>query len=157
MYDELQRLAREWQAQHRQQAITEARISTWVQAAVAAQLADDPCYMPADAELGGLRLVGEHTALGVIHTADGYTKVDWAALVDQVESRYIKIARLPLSMFGRGFAASAYGLSRLLYAAQFVGLPPDATLQRLQTVTAKLVDRGHPPTRVGQAAMPANA
>jgi hypothetical protein len=151
MHAEMQRLAQEWQARHRQQAICEARIATWVNAAVAAQLADDPCFMRADAECEGLQMVGEHTALGVIHTADGRTKVDWDALVDQVEARYCRIAKLPLSMFGRAFAASAYGLSRLLYAAQFVELPPDAVLQRLQTVTAKLVDRGHAPTRVGQA------
>ena len=151
MHDEIQRLAREWQVRHRQAAITEARITTWVNAAVTAQLADDPCFMRPDAELGGLKLVGEHTALGVVHMADGRTRVDWDALVDQVEARYNKIAKLPLSMFGRGFAASAYGLSKLLYAAQFVQLPPDAVLQRLQAVTAKLVDRGQPPTRVGQA------
>jgi hypothetical protein len=151
MHDELQRLAREWQVRHRQAAITEARITTWVNAAVTAQLADDPCFMRPDAELGGLKLVGEHSALGVVHMANGCTKVDWDALVDQVEARYNRIAKLPLSMFGRGFAASAYGLSKLLYAAQFVQVPQDAVLQHLQAVTAKLVDRGQPPTRVGQA------
>ena len=145
----MQRLAREWQASSRHQALSQARVNTWVSLAVDAQLRDDPCYMVQGAEVGGLPMVGSADALGVTFMATGQAVVNWQKLVDGVETRYKRIARLPLSMFGRAFAASGYGLSRLLYAAEFVGVPPESVMQRLQSVTAKLVAQGQPPDATG--------
>lgn len=48
-------------------------------------------------------------------------------------------------MFGRAFAASAYGLAKILYAAEYAGLPPEPYLAELVKVTAALVDRGQAP------------
>ena len=149
MQGALHDLAREWQQQQRHRALSMARVSTWVDEAVRAQLHDDPCSMPADAEAGGLPLVGSAQALGVVFMATGQAIVDWQALVGQVAQRYACIARLPLSMFGRAFAASGYGLSKLLYAAEFVDVPPESVLTQLQGLTAKLVDRGLAPEAPG--------
>jgi hypothetical protein len=109
------------------------------------QLEQDPCAVPPGYSFAGLTVVGAAKALGVLHMRSGQSLVDWEALLAKVEKRYAAIAALPVSMFGRGIAAGAYGLSRLLYAAEFVGLPAPAHLQRLQALTAKLVDRGQAP------------
>jgi hypothetical protein len=142
-------LANRWQREHRQQALSKARLDTWVRQAVNAQLADDPCHMPEGEVVGGMPLVGSAKALGVTFMATGQAVADWEALVGQVAERYTRIARLPLSLFGRAFAASGYGLAKLLYAAEFAGAPPEPVMQRLQSITAKLVDRGLAPDAAG--------
>jgi hypothetical protein len=142
-------LALQWQAAHRQQAVSKVRLEAWVRQAVDAQLADDPCFMPEGSVLQGLPLVGSAKALGVTFMASGQAVADWEDLVGQVAERYTRIARLPLSLFGRAFAASGYGLAKLLYAAEFVGVPPEPVLQRIQAMTAKLVDRGLAPAATG--------
>lgn len=121
-------------------------------AAVAAtqQLLNEPSSVPLAARLAGLELVGAAKSLGVVHHATGYSSVDWDALLQQVYTRYAYIAKLPLSMFGRAFAASGYGLAKILYAAEFVGLPPEPALQQLIKATARLVDKGKPPTFTGR-------
>ena len=83
---------------------------------------------------GQIRVVQQATSLGVPLVNDWGGVIDLAARHDWpsrrqlVEDRYSRLSRLPLSASGRGFAASAYGLSRLLYHAEFVvaavGLPP---------------------------------
>ena len=50
-----------------------------------------------------------------------------------------------LSVFGRGLASAAYGVSKLLYAAEFSNLPSTAECSRLTKAVAKLVDRGLAP------------
>jgi hypothetical protein len=75
-----------------------------------------------------VKLVSEATALGVTHTSLGRSKMDWDALLQQVYKRYAYIAQLPLSMFGRAFAASGYDLAKILYAAEDAGLPPEPAL-----------------------------
>jgi hypothetical protein len=89
------------------------------------------------------------TALGVSDTSLGCSKVDWEALLQQVYKRYAYIDEVRLSMFGHAFAASAYGLAKTLYAAEYVGLPPEPALTQLVAATAALVDRGSPPARQG--------
>lgn len=64
----------------------------------------------------------------------------WQERLAAVWERYDKLRRMPLSAFGRAFAATAYGLGRLLYHMEFVGLPPAALLAKLTKATARLVD-----------------
>ena len=68
-----------------------------------------------------------------------------------MQRRYSQLADLRLSAFGRGFCSGAYGLSTLLYHAEFVGLPPPAVLEEVDRWTAKLVDRGQKPTDSARA------
>lgn len=103
-----------------------------------------PAGLPAEVE--GLRVVGAATSLGVTFGADAAPAARWPELLDSVKACYARIASLPkLSVFGRGFASAAYGVSKLLYHAEFAGHPPDDTLQQLARFTAKVVDRGQAP------------
>ena len=101
------------------------------------------------AMVGGVPLVASATALGfTFHAAVGVQatpKRGWDAMLASVERAYTALARMPLSAFGRAFGASSYGLSTLLFAAEYA--PPLAAAQvgRLVNITAKLVDRGAAP------------
>jgi hypothetical protein len=97
----------------------------------------------------GLPVVGAASALGIRFSNDpAAAGADWEALVSGVEAAYGRLARLPLSAFGRGFGASSYGISKLLYHAEF-NTWPEQVVDRLQRAGAKLVDRGlAPSTRV---------
>ena len=56
----------------------------------------------------------------------------WQQLLEGVEASYGRISSLRrLSIFGRGLASSAYGVSRLLYRAEFSGHPPAAVVDWL--------------------------
>ena len=69
-------------------------------------------------------------------------KLDWARLETMVKSKADKLAKLPLSAFGRAMGATTYVLSKLLFYAEYTGLPSDAAVTRIQTYLARLVDRG---------------
>jgi hypothetical protein len=131
------------------QVLSGAQLAGWVSAAVDVQLLDDPTYYPVGSQVEGLSLVGKAKALGLQHTATGESCADWQQLVQLVEQRYANISRLPLSLFGRAFAASGYGLSKLCFAAEFVAMPDASVLNRLTQLTAKLVERGLAPTARG--------
>ncbi len=109
------------------------------------QLRHAPLAFPAGHKVHGVPWVASVEALGVVHTADGASSINWAAKLAVVRDCYAKVAALPLSMFGRAFAASGYALSKLLYAAEFAGLPESGMLQELQRLMARLVDRGLAP------------
>ena len=100
-----------------------------------------------------MRLVREMSVLGILLAASprglGQATIDWAPRLDEVARRAGKIASLPLSGFGRGFAASAYGLSSVLFHAEFCGLPPKLLLSRLQSQVAALVDHKRDPAGHG--------
>ena len=74
----------------------------------------------------------------------------WEARLAGVQACYSRLARLPLSVFGRAFGASGYGVSKLLYHAEF-STWPDSVLHRLHSVSVKLVDRGLAPASRGRA------
>ena len=96
----------------------------------------------------GMRVVERASALGITFDNDAGCDMgaaSWEQRVVAVENTYSKLAKLPLSIFGRGFASAAYGISQFLYHAEHGGLPPAAMLRRLRLVTAKLVDRGRAP------------
>ena len=97
--------------------------------------------------VAGVPVASRASALGFEFSSLG-AQAEWQPLYNRVLERYSRIARLPLSSFGRGFAASGYGLSRILYHLEFC--PPlgpvwEQRLAELERVTAKLVDRGLAP------------
>jgi len=67
-------------------------------------------------------------------------KGGWEGRLERVQRAYTRLASLHMSVFGRAIGASSYGVSTLLYHAEFVGLPP-ALAASLTSMTAKLVDR----------------
>lgn len=105
--------------------------------------------LPPPAARRNIPIVSHATALGV-PIANGApppaaTAARWAELADRVEAVYGRAARLGLSVFGRGFASAGYGVSKLLYHAEFLGHPPPAVARRLTRATARLVDRAQGP------------
>lgn len=113
-------------------------------------LAADKTGVPPGVQMQGFKVVRSATALGVTFHADGSVSADWEALLEKVLKAYKFISCLHLSTFGRAFAAAGYGVSRLLYAAEFVGLPPAHVIAQLEQATAKLVDRGMAPEAPGR-------
>ena len=111
-----------------------------------AALLDPPAGPDAPHVVCGVRLVTSAKVLGVtIRAPTGTASVAWTLKQNLVTERYTRIAALGLSVFGRAFASSGYGLSRLLYHAEHVGMPPRPVLVELQRLTSRLVDRGQPP------------
>jgi exonuclease III len=125
-------------------------IHTAVVAAAHQQLQQAPWTLPPEPTFAGLRLVTHAKAQGVTHMANGQSITDWEALLAKVRAKLTSISRLPLSMFGRAFAANGYALSKLLYVAEFVGLPPEHMLVALQREVGHLVDKGWAPQVVGR-------
>lgn len=95
---------------------------------------------------GGLGLT--HTNIGAVGGAADVVvmepKGDWPARVAGMKRCYSKCAKLFLSTFGRGFASSGYGISKLLYHAEFEDMPEGAAAE-IDAATKKLVDRGLAP------------
>ena len=65
--------------------------------------------------------------------------------MQRVTAKLDKLVRIQLSTFGRAFAAGGYALSKLLYHAEFAGLPSGSVLQDLRTSLNKVVDRCQAP------------
>lgn len=97
-------------------------------------------------QLEGLQVVAKAKALGVTFRAGtAEAAVDWHSKVAAVEECYSRVAGMRLSALGRGLASAGYGVSKLLYHAEYAGPPPPYMVKRLQRATAKLVDRGLAP------------
>ncbi|KAG1671689.1 hypothetical protein FOA52_007480 [Chlamydomonas sp. UWO 241] len=95
----------------------------------------------AGAQVAGLRVLDAGVSLGVPVSAglpppEGVTGVCRKRLV----AAYTKLARFPMSAFGRGHAAATYGVSRILFRAVHCGMTPEAE-RLLSRWTAALVDR----------------
>ena len=116
-----------------------------------AQLNADKASIPPDLQMEGFKVVDKVVSLGISFRADGTVSADWDGLLSQIKKSYTFLSRPPLSVFGRGVASASYGISKLLYAAEFVGMPPPAIIQELNKITAKLVDRGMAPDAQGRA------
>ena len=112
------------------------------------ELQRDRTAVPPDVVVHGLHVVPVVKLLGLRLKTDGTTEVDWHGKLEAVMRVYDFIGRLPLSCFGRGFASASYGISKLLYAAEFAGMPPVDIMAQLETATAKLVDRGLSPSSI---------
>jgi len=99
-----------------------------------------PAAPDAPAHLGGIRVVGETQGLGLTWRAGvAGPAVDWEGLLAAVRQRYARAVRLGLSAVGRGIASAAYGMSTMLYAAEFVGHPPPGVEEQLHRATRELV------------------
>lgn len=102
----------------------------------------------------GLRVNARPRVLGVPLPADlkhGTRPpcVDWGPRVSLIEGKLHKLSTLPISAFGRAFAASSYALSTLLYVAEFAGPPPASDTDMLQQQVAALVDAKRSPRDQG--------
>eukprot|EP00798_Chlamydomonas_sp_ICE-L_P027571 gene27571-biopygen11495 len=104
-----------------------------------------PHPLPLPVQILGFPVVAEATTLGVSFTNGSPTcppmTPQWSERLAHVERCFSRLAKLPLSSFGRGFSSSSYGLSTLLYHAEFGGIPQEV-VNDLQCLTTKLVDRG---------------
>ena len=96
----------------------------------------------------GMQVVRQAETLGILFAdrqpGQPPPSVDWEQRLRAVEASYSKLARLPLSMFGRAYAAASYGISQLLHHAEFAEVP-EQVVERLRKMTVKLVDRGLAP------------
>ncbi|KAG1658454.1 hypothetical protein FOA52_005618 [Chlamydomonas sp. UWO 241] len=95
----------------------------------------------AGAKVAGLRVLDAGVSLGVPVSAglpppEGVTGV----CRERLAAAYTKLARFPMSAFGRGHAAATYGVSRILFRAVHCGMTPEAE-RVLSRWTATLVDR----------------
>jgi len=143
------RAAREalWQQQclaqllERHPTATPESLQQQAKALAVAQYLKDPAAVPDNLSVSGLRVVSKTKCLGLLLKADGTLDVDWQARLAAVMKVYGHISHLPLSTFGRGFASASYGVSKLLYAAEFAGLPPADIISQLEKATTQLVDR----------------
>jgi hypothetical protein len=87
-----------------------------------------------------------HLSTQELHEIEAQRWSFWRQHVDKVKAALKRLAHLStLSIFGRGLGSAAYGISKLLFAAEFSDLPPDQLIAELTAVIAKLVDRGLPP------------
>eukprot|EP00798_Chlamydomonas_sp_ICE-L_P016498 gene16498-biopygen25438 len=104
-----------------------------------------PHPLPLPVQILGFPVVAEATTLGVSFTNGSPTcppmTPQWSERLAHVERCFSRLAKLPLSSFGWGFSSSSYGLSTLLYHAEFCGIPQEV-VDDLQCLTTKLVDRG---------------
>lgn len=112
-----------------------------------------PDAVPANGHVCGLKVVGRASTLGITFINEGMQPEEiepegtaWGPLLAKVERCFTKLARLPLSAFGRAFGAAGYGISKLLYHAEFATIP-QPTLGRLTKITALLIDRGLGPSQ----------
>ena len=131
--------------QQRGPAAQEALVQDEAVQLATAAMVQDKASIPEGITLHGFSLVSEVTSLGLLLRADGTVQADWPALMAKVKKAYTFISRLKLSRFGRAIASSSYGISKLLYAAEFAGMPPAHVVKELNKLTAKLVDRGQAP------------
>ena len=101
-------------------------------------------------QLEGIPVVAQAKSLGVLIQQQSSSsqppreRVDWEAALRPVAAACGKLARLPLTAFGRAMGASAYGLSKLQYHAEFSTPPPWVNLA-LARCTAALVDSSAAP------------
>ena len=109
-----------------------------------------PLPLPLPQEVAGIPVVSSAVTLGLTFSNPSphhpHPSADWAQLAAKVDASYDKISRLGLSMFGRGYASAGYGISKILYHAEFSDIPPDI-LSHLCLSTARLVDRNWKPGR----------
>jgi len=101
--------------------------------------------------ISGLKVVATATALNLpVNNQLSAPQPDWPKLLEVAYKRMQRLSRFPLSAFGRATAASAYGLQTVTWHMEHGGPPPDATLEHVERLTARLVDRQQGPEDPGQ-------
>ena len=72
----------------------------------------------------GLRVVSQATILGLtFHQGTHAPPADWDKLMDRLKSIHTKLLESRLPLFGKYRAWSTFGLSKLLYHAEFIPMP----------------------------------
>ena len=105
---------------------------------------------PMPDEILGFKVVRAAKTLGIIFTDGSHGReleelAEWQELLKKVTASYDKLARLPLSAFGRAAAAAGYGVSTILYKAELSDVPLHI-VDQLRAMTTKLVDKGLAPS-----------
>ena len=101
---------------------------------------------PLPEQVGRIPVVQFAKALGILFSnSDEYiphqnTDIRWTKGLKFLTTAYTKIPKMGLSTFGRAFATSGYGISTLLFQAEYTGLP-DEIMEKVVTATTKVVDR----------------
>ena len=131
-------------------AATEAEVVHEAHRRARQQFLLDGASVPEGQRIAGFKVVAQAAALGMLFNAKGHVSVDWESRLANVKGVFSYVSSLGLSVFGRAFAAAGYGISKLLYAAEYAGLPPQRILDELSRLQAKLVDRGLAPDTPGQ-------
>ena len=117
-------------------------------------LTTPPADLSMPTVIEGLQVVSRALVLGIpfapvapVNASSGARRqgqreavVDWPPLVNKFHQRLQKLGKLPLTVFGRGFASSAYAVSVLLYQAEYMGAPPAALLRNITSHVAAMVD-----------------
>ncbi|MCA3356875.1 MAG: reverse transcriptase family protein [Roseomonas sp.] len=106
-------------------------------------------------QVAGLRVVRSARTLGVVfgtlRDTHAQRAAEWDSRVAAVRAVACKLARVGLTVFGRAFASSGYGVSKLLLTAEHDVVPPHVPLA-LRSISAALVDRGEAPRLPGAPA-----
>ena len=90
----------------------------------------------------GLKVVRTATALSLPFTGTQAAPVmEWGAQAEKVSARMQRIARIPLSVFGRATAVAAYGLHRVTWHMEHGGMPPETATREMERLAAQLMDR----------------
>lgn len=100
----------------------------------------------------GLRIILECNVLGVtLRAFDRPATAPWTDILERMLRCHDRLTGLTgLSAFGRGIATASYGSSRLLHAAEYVGLP-EAIHQKIESAVASVVDRNTSTAQTGNA------
>ncbi|GFR43104.1 hypothetical protein Agub_g3953, partial [Astrephomene gubernaculifera] len=94
----------------------------------------------------GVSVARTAVALNVPFTnSDTVPGLDWSKRFQEAEHRLQKLARLPLSIFGRATGAAAYALHTVTWHMEHSGLPPGDQLDNLGRLVAKFIDRHQGP------------
>ncbi|PNW80320.1 hypothetical protein CHLRE_07g312701v5 [Chlamydomonas reinhardtii] len=91
----------------------------------------------------GLRVVSHSRTLGVVFydLPLGTAAAQGAPSLSPAIGTLGTLCGLPLTAFGRGFCASSYAVSRVLYHLEFAGLPPQTALADFLKTLVRFVDR----------------
>ena len=100
-----------------------------------------PFTIVTSAETLGVRFSNEET------TPPAALEQYWAPRIAAARANLERIRKMPLSSFGKAISISSYGVSKLLYFAEFMGPPPPKLLEPLQRLAAAVIDKRTPGKR----------
>ena len=81
-----------------------------------------PAELPS--QVHGLQVVSQASILGLtFHQGTAAPTANWGHIMDRVEATHAKLNGSNLSLFGKYRAWSTFGLSKILYHAEFLSLP----------------------------------
>jgi hypothetical protein len=80
---------------------------------------DTTLTAPAPAEVSGIRVVStESFGITFSNSTTASPATNWQDLLNVARNCYTKLAKLPLSMWGRATASATYGISQLFFQAE---------------------------------------